>query len=986
MKRSWLIAGILGALLVLALTMPARPIGAGFGGPGISSTRVPFADSTAKTGLTVPDSSIDYTKIKRGGIYRVNLADNIVDALMFGEPLGAGSDSVWLKAKFRWWPSFKITPDIFSGSWAAWQTDSSHCGPAVLEGVGGYITGPQLTVFSTNGSVPSSPIDIGVPGIRAETNHTAGRAVFARVGSTAGDSAWAIYARNDRTTSGTYGALYGKAAGSYGYGLYTVGKNYLGGATTVSGGLTATLTGNVTGNVTGNLTGNVTGNLTGTASHATNADTATVLAAPPDSAVNAAWAWLAGIATHATESDHAASAAALDSLLDWDQASDAFKDSVSARAGIPDQSIGSDQLAPRLVLVGPTDFNNGGWFTGNGYTVTFGDSGVVDFGDATVYLPTGSVGWDQIKSTVQDSLEYWLFGILPDSIATAGWATMAGLATHATEADHATAADSTLLATSALYANEAGSLVNGLTWGMVNQEVVDSLLIILLGEVPAFPDSVARAGSAGYTDTAQDAGHATKADSATVVNSGFKPLHADTADVALIAKALTASSLLYSNFTAALLESLAVHLTPAKADSAGKVAATFKPTTAGTADSAKTITDGAVDTNALGASAVSAAKLDEPERAALGLAPAGDTLFVRWVYASPDTYLCVVRVDENGDTLQYSQSWRRDGNAKKFNSLGLQGGGPDSVTFLFPATAPLIFPHWRPETGWGAYNFHNDGMGSVSLDNYVLTWLVNNGRAIHYREAWDWKGNPATGDTAKVAIIRDTAWRLEDAYVTLRYQIKSNDTVRGGDTLRIICGIEAKVGDMNVLGDGGTNSSNFDVAYYPGYGYRYRRQVWSREDLTCVAGGPVFGVADIGNPLVPSDTLSTGASGVWATALKTSCGGPADWIASFVAFNPNADIVPSYFSQQDTVSLAGEFIPFATDIPVVDTTAAWHESGHSRFVICRSDTVKLNTTTYQTFEIALGRARIPATGEMPVLPIVKFQDGAILRPTDARTR
>jgi hypothetical protein len=157
-------------------------------------------------------------------------------------------------------------------------------------------------------------------------------------------------------------------------------------------------------------------------------------------------------------------------------------------------------------------------------SITNVSAGVIDWAalaaavqDSIQAARVDSIVWSQLASAVQESIwaahiDSILWGDLaqavkdsiqapPDSVGVSGWSTTSGLATHATEADHS---DSTEIALTAYLAYTADALTNGLEWSLFTQTLLDSIF----AHQPAFPDSVAQAGSAAYADTAQDAGTA----------------------------------------------------------------------------------------------------------------------------------------------------------------------------------------------------------------------------------------------------------------------------------------------------------------------------------------------------------------------------------------------------------------------------------------------------------------------------------------------
>jgi hypothetical protein len=403
--------------------------------------------------------------------------------------------------------------------------------------------------------------------------------------------------------------------------------------------------------------------------------------------------------------------------------------------------------------------------------------------------------------------------------------------------------------------------------------------------------------------------------------------------------------------------------------------------TVAASDSGKTVTDASLQIK----------KLDEWEASLLagGEVPI-DTMYVAQVVAGSDTYKVITKIDEAGNQYTFSSSTKSNGNAKNFMQFGPYGGAGDSITYQGPIVFYVVpIRPFNLETTGGLLNPCVDGSGAIDISSYVRTNLITTNGCIKWQETWTYRNVNTGSDTLRLDIKRTTMTRRSDPYFDVLYEIKSADTAKGGDTLRIAVDFDAQAGHANrplpvVAG----NAATYDVGYIPGFGIATRRRAWSAERITSLAGGLVFGVADIGNPYVADDTLSTGASAFLSAYLKAQAGsGTKEFVAGFASINSSRTIVPNQIIYNDSSSLEVNYRwGYDSTLAHVDTTAYWEEGGHDRLIWARTAPIALDCTTYKTFEFVVGKARILNDQLPPIVPKIVFMDGTVLTPTNTRQR
>ena len=119
-------------------------------------------------------------------------------------------------------------------------------------------------------------------------------------------------------------------------------------------------------------------------------------------------------------------------------------------------------------------------------------------------------------------------------------------------------------------------------------------------------------------------------------------------------------------------------------------------------------------------------------------------------------------------------------------------------------------------------------------------------------------------------------------------------------------------------------------------------------------------------------------------ALKADFGnGDRAFVAGFVCFNPEADIVPSEFAWIDSTGAGEASLDFDSPRISIDTTSVLE--GGFRNVVARTRPVAFTPGQTLSFEYAIGRASL-AGGLPPVAPEIVWFDGSIWSCPTARRR
>ena len=363
------------------------------------------------------------------------------------------------------------------------------------------------------------------------------------------------------------------------------------------------------------------------------------------------------------------------------------------------------------------------------------------------------------------------------------------------------------------------------------------------------------------------------------------------------------------------------------------------------ADSASTVADGAI----------TRLKMDEWEQGKVNLERcAGDTVFRAWYVAGADSGYWVMNVDASGDTMALGMSLK-----------GLAGTA-EHVRLVGPFSQ-------RPVTGrWKWYNFHevefyhatdtwleNEDISSASaapdITGIDSSWVADREDAIVSRLTWTYAkyGVDVVADTID---IRRTIFAHRGAsYYLIRYDVRHTNTDKN-DSLRFTLTEE----QIKVGNDANSN----DLAWVPNYGKVNLRKDFLLEDIGyCVA------FTNTGNDSDAADSTHLDP------ALKLDAGsGIAEFPAGFIVWNSSREIAPMDVAITDLASAS---------MPSLEADSIFLHAGDyaepvdgGLYVYFRTPFITL-THRWQSFEYAVGRAKLVGDRMPPVFPEIVFSNGFV---------
>ena len=362
------------------------------------------------------------------------------------------------------------------------------------------------------------------------------------------------------------------------------------------------------------------------------------------------------------------------------------------------------------------------------------------------------------------------------------------------------------------------------------------------------------------------------------------------------------------------------------------------------ADSAGTVTDGAI----------TQIKMDEWEQGRVGLERApGDTVFRAWYKGANDSGYWVMNVDASGDTMALQMS--------------LQGltTTAEHVRFAGPFSQ-------RPVTGrWKWYNFHevefyhatdtwaeNEDISSAGTAPEITaldsSWVADSEDAVVSRLTWTYA--KAGGSIPDTIDVRRTLFAQRGApYYVIRYDVRHTN-IDKNDSLRFTLKEEGvKVGN---------DANSNDLCWVPNYGNVNLRKDFLLEDIGyCVA------FTNTGNDSDAADSMHLDL------ALKLDAGsGIAEFPAGFIVWNSSREIAPMDVAITD--------LPSASMLSLEADSIFLHAGDYAEpvdggvNVFFRTPFITL-THEWQSFEYAVGRAKLVGDRMPPVFPEIVFSNGFV---------
>ena len=339
-----------------------------------------------------------------------------------------------------------------------------------------------------------------------------------------------------------------------------------------------------------------------------------------------------------------------------------------------------------------------------------------------------------------------------------------------------------------------------------------------------------------------------------------------------------------------------------------------------------------------------------------------DTLFTRWYREEMDSGYYMVEVT-GGDTLSLYLQWIKDVNPHLRiwgPTGGIRSSGPRvwRINRLVMQNEHEIFESATDITTQGA----NSRIGDIEIRQ-----LVNTPDSICWEQRW--RFIKAVGRKDTIGVVRKTLARKGEPYFLVRYEV----TWLGGvaDSVRFIWSNHPRAG---------TGGSRFDVGFAPGYGLVTRQRAFQAAPL----GWCAF-MLDVGNPLATAVDTIAGKPAFMSPRLEADFGsGKRSFVAGFVCFNSEADMVPSEFAWIDSTGTGETSLDFDSPMISIDTTKVL-EGGRRNFV-ARTRPVSFAPGQTRTLEYAIGRAAL-TEGLPPVAPQVVWFDGSVwISPTGRRQK
>jgi hypothetical protein len=344
---------------------------------------------------------------------------------------------------------------------------------------------------------------------------------------------------------------------------------------------------------------------------------------------------------------------------------------------------------------------------------------------------------------------------------------------------------------------------------------------------------------------------------------------------------------------------------------------------------------------------------DEWEQGRVGLERcAGDTVFRGYYQTAGDSGYALISVDALGDSMMLMMSMKNlSGTTEHFRLLGPYSQRPTTGRWKWFNQHEIEFYHANDSFLGGDDICSASGANNVTgLDS---AWVFDEDNAVVSRLTWTYDKAGAVDDT--IDVRRTVLAPRGAAYFLVRYEVRHTNT-DNTDSLRFTFREEGvKVAD---------DSHSNDLAWVPNFGKVQLRKDFLMEDIGyCVAFMNTGNAEDAADSsfLHPDLRLDAGS-------------GIVEFVAGFIVWNSSREIVPMDVAITD---LANASLPsLAADSIFLHAGDYSEPVDDGLRVYFRTPFITL-THDWQTFEYAIGRAKLVGDQMPPVFQEVVFSNGFV---------